>query len=96
MSTEATHTFLDAIRHLPVGGALSIPDVPWADYEALLTELGDGYAVRVMYDRGRLEIVSQASGQPPSSTRICGKVASQTPALTCSTPHKSLDGTGST
>ena len=58
MSTAATHTFLDAIRHLPVGGALSIPDVPWADYEALLTELGDGYAVRVMYDRGRLEIVS--------------------------------------
>ncbi len=42
--TTATHTFLDAIRHLPVGGALSIPDVPWADYEALLTELGDGYA----------------------------------------------------
>ncbi len=58
MSTAATHTFLDAIRHLPVGGVLSIPDVPWADYEALLTELGDGYAVRVMYDRGRLEIVS--------------------------------------
>ncbi len=58
MPTTATHTFLDAIRHLPVGGALSIPDVPWADYEALLTELGDGYAVRVMYDRGRLEIVS--------------------------------------
>ncbi len=48
MPTAATHTFLDAIRHLPVGGALSIPDVPWADYEALLTELGDGYAVRVI------------------------------------------------
>ena len=58
MPTAATLTYLDAIRHLPSGGALSIPDVPWADYEALLTELGDGYAVRVMYDRGRLEIVS--------------------------------------
>ena len=61
MPTTVTHTYLDAIRHLPAGGALSLPDVPWADYEALLTELGDGYAVRVTYDRGRLEIVSPST-----------------------------------
>ena len=61
MPTSATHTYLDAIRHLPAGGGLSLPDVSWADYEALLTELGDGYAVRVTYDRGRLEIVSPST-----------------------------------
>lgn len=58
MPTAATHIYLDAIRHLPVGGALSIPGVSWADYEALLEELGDRNAVRVAYDDGRLEIVS--------------------------------------
>ncbi len=71
MSTAATHTFLDAIRHLPVGGALSLPDVPWADYEALLTELGDDYAVRVMYDRGRLEIVSPSDKHEKWKEFIC-------------------------
>lgn len=58
MPTQAASTYLEAIRHLPVGSALIIPDVSWAEYEALLAELGDGYAVRVTYDQGRLEIVS--------------------------------------
>ncbi len=61
MPTVTTHTYVDAIRHLPAGGTLSLPDVSWADYEALLEELGDGYAVRVMYDRGKLEIVSPST-----------------------------------
>jgi Uma2 family endonuclease len=58
MPTQAASTYIEAIRHLPVGSALIIPDVSWAEYEELLAELGDGYAVRVAYDRGRLEIVS--------------------------------------
>ena len=53
--------YVDAIDHLPAGSALVIPDVSWPDYEALLAQLGDGYAVRVSYDDGRLEIVTPSA-----------------------------------
>lgn len=53
--------YVEAIEHLPTGSALVIPDVSWAEYEALLAELGDGYAVRVSYDEGRLEIVTPSA-----------------------------------
>ena len=46
---------------MPAGSALVIPDVSWAEYEALLAELGDDYAVRVSYDEGRLEIVTPSA-----------------------------------
>jgi Uma2 family endonuclease len=49
---------MDAIAHLPVGGSLILNDVPWEEYEELLSDLGEGYAVRIAYDRGRLEIMS--------------------------------------
>ena len=71
MPTAATYTYLDAIRHLPVGGALSVPDVSWADYQALLAELGDGYAVRITYDRERLEIVSPSDRHEKIKEFIC-------------------------
>jgi Uma2 family endonuclease len=61
MPTQAASTYLEAIRHLPVGSALTIPDVSWAEYEELLAELGEGYAVRVTYDQGRLVIVSPST-----------------------------------
>src|SRR5215472_13173777 len=57
MSTE-TVDYLEAIAHLPPGGHLILHGVSWADYEELLTDLGEGYAVRIAYDRGRLEIMS--------------------------------------
>jgi Uma2 family endonuclease len=60
MPTHAA-AYIDAIRHLPDGSALIVPDVSWAEYEDLLAELGDGYAVRVSYDEGRLEIVSPST-----------------------------------
>ena len=53
-----TAEYVDAIEHLPAGSTLVIPDVSWADYERLLEELGDGYAPRVWYDDGRLEVVT--------------------------------------
>jgi Uma2 family endonuclease len=56
-----TATYLDAIEHLPAGGTLILPDVSWEDYEQLLTELGEGYGVRVNYDQGRLEIMSPSA-----------------------------------
>jgi Uma2 family endonuclease len=50
--------YIDAIEHLPTGGTLTLQQVGWEDYERLLTELGDGYSVRVSYDQGRLKIMS--------------------------------------
>ena len=61
MPTQAASTYLEAIRHLPVGSALIVPEVSWAEYEALLAELGAGYAVRVTYDEEGLEIVSPSA-----------------------------------
>ena len=51
----------DAIDHLPYGGTLLVPGVSWEEYEQLLAELGEGYAVRVSYDGRRLEIVSPSA-----------------------------------
>lgn len=60
MPTQAA-TYVDAIRHMPAGSTLIIPDVSWAEYEQLLADLGDGYAVRLTYDQGRLEIMSPST-----------------------------------
>jgi Uma2 family endonuclease len=56
--TPQTANYLEAIGQLPAGGTLILTDVPWKDYEQLLHDLGDGYAVRISYDQGRLEIMS--------------------------------------
>jgi Uma2 family endonuclease len=40
---------------------LRCDDVPWEDYENLLADLGEGYAVRIFYDNGRMEIMAPAS-----------------------------------
>jgi Uma2 family endonuclease len=39
---------------------LRIDDVPWEEYEQLLADLGEGYAVRIFYDQGRMEIMAPA------------------------------------
>ena len=54
----AATDYLDAIAHLPVGAVLRFDDVPWEEYEQLLTDLGEGYAVRIFYDNGRMEIMA--------------------------------------
>ncbi|PYV13463.1 MAG: hypothetical protein DMG07_14395 [Acidobacteria bacterium] len=59
--TTPTANYLDAIAHLPSGGTLILTEVPWAEYEQLLAELGEGYAVRVSYDQGRLEIMTPSA-----------------------------------
>jgi Uma2 family endonuclease len=53
-----TANYLEAIEHLPAGGTLILTAVSWKDYEQLLHDLGDGYAVRISYDQGRMEIMS--------------------------------------
>jgi len=57
----ATTDYLAAIAHLPGGAVLRIDDVPWEEYENLLADLGEGYAVRIFYDNGRMEVMAPAS-----------------------------------
>lgn len=54
----AATDYLDAIAHLPSGAILRVDDVPWEEYEQLLDDLGEGYAVRIFYDNGRMEIMA--------------------------------------
>ena len=54
----AATDYLDAIAHLPSGAVLRFDDVPWEEYEQLLANLGEGYAVRIFYDDGRMEIMA--------------------------------------
>ncbi len=62
--------FVEAIAHLPSGGALRFDDVPWEEYEALLEELGDDGGVRIFYDRGRMEIMSPSTPHEVAKTII--------------------------
>jgi len=57
----ATTDYLAAIAHLPAGAVLRIDDVSWEEYENLLADLGEGYAVRIFYDTGRMEIMAPSS-----------------------------------
>ena len=57
----ATTDYLAAIAHLPAGAVLCLDDVSWEEYESLLGDLGDDYAVRIFYDQGRMEIMAPAS-----------------------------------
>jgi Uma2 family endonuclease len=57
----ATTDYLAAIAHLPRGAVLSLDHISWVEYENLLADLGEGYAVRIFYDRGRMEIMAPAS-----------------------------------
>jgi Uma2 family endonuclease len=57
----ATTDYLAAIEHLPAGATLRMDDVTWEEYEQLLADLGDGYAARIFYDQGKMEIVAPTS-----------------------------------
>jgi len=60
---------LDAIEHLPEGATLDIHQFSWDDYERLVDVL-DRPKLRVIYDNGRLEIVSPSSRHEKYSTVI--------------------------
>lgn len=53
--------YLAAIEHLPAGAVLRFDNVPWEEYENLLADLGPGYAVRIFYDNGRMEVMAPAT-----------------------------------
>jgi Uma2 family endonuclease len=61
MILRATDEILDATEHLPRGAALVVPQVAWDEYERLLENLAGRVHLRVSYDCGRLQIVSQLS-----------------------------------
>jgi Uma2 family endonuclease len=49
---------LDVIATFPPGSSIVMPDVPWEEYEHLLTQLADNPRFRLSYDQGRLEIMT--------------------------------------
>ena len=57
MSTSIVET-METIEHLPEGATLVLQDVTWDEYEKLLKDLETHPRLRVMYDQGRLEIMS--------------------------------------
>ena len=73
----ATSDYAAAIAHLPAAAVLRLDNVPWEEYEQLLAELGPGYAVRIFYDRGRMEIMrpSAAHEKPKGIVGTPGMIA---------------------
>ena len=57
----ATTDYAAAIAHLPAAAVLRLDNVSWEEYEQLLADLGPGYAVRIFYDRGRMEIMGPSA-----------------------------------
>jgi Uma2 family endonuclease len=53
--------YLTSIEHLSAGAVLLFEDVSWDDYENLLADLGEGYAVHIFYDNRRMEVMAPAS-----------------------------------
>jgi Uma2 family endonuclease len=62
--------YLTAVGHLPAGAVLRIDDVSWEEYQNLLAYLGQGYAARVFYDNGRMEVMAPASAHEKAKSVI--------------------------
>ncbi len=63
MSTLASNHLITAdhlhlITTLPEDARLFLPNVPWAEYEYLLSQITDSSSIRLSYDQGRLEIMT--------------------------------------
>lgn len=57
MSTQ-TIPFREILDHLPAASTLTLRNVTWEDYEALLESLSEPSGFRVSYDDGTLQIVT--------------------------------------
>lgn len=90
MSTQ-TLNYLDAIAHLPAGGTLILTDVPWEEYEQLLTDLGDSSSIRITYDNGRLEAMS-----PSLKHEIFTRVIERLACAIAEAADVPIEGLGST
>jgi Uma2 family endonuclease len=49
---------LEVLAAWPPGSRIVMPDVPWEEYEHLLTQLPDNAQFRLSYDQGKLEIMT--------------------------------------
>ncbi len=58
VSTPNVETALHFIDNMEAGECQVLHHVSWDEYEELLDELGSGYAVRVAYTEGELELMS--------------------------------------
>jgi len=54
----ATADYIELVEKMPIGSRLIIDDVPWDDYERLLSKIVDSPNIRLSYDQGVLEIMS--------------------------------------
>jgi Uma2 family endonuclease len=73
MPIAANH-YLEAIADLPNGATHMFDGVRWQDYEDLLAELGPGYAVRIFYDEGRMEIMAPTSPAHEKAKNILNRL----------------------
>ncbi len=53
----AISPYLAAIECLTPKMTLYVEDVPWAEYEELLDDLGDSSGARIFYNQGRMEVM---------------------------------------
>ena len=61
---------LEVIAHMRSGSVYRADNVSWDEYEQLLANLGEGYAVRIFYDQGRIEIMSPSYGHERAARLI--------------------------
>jgi len=101
MSTQ-TIPFREIIEKLPADSTLTLRNVSWEDYEALLEDLGDASGRRLSYDRGTLQITTLSS-EHESYSRLVEKFVALLSArlrvrvlsFGSSTMKKKEDGKGS-
>lgn len=70
MTVGTPTDLLEVIAHMRPGSVYRSDNVSWAEYEQLLANLGEGYAVRIFYDQGRIEIMSPSYGHERAARLI--------------------------
>jgi len=72
MSTQ-TVTYREIIEKLPADSTLTLRNVSWEEYEALLESVGEASGLRVSYDQGTLQIMT-LSTEHESYSRLIEKL----------------------
>ena len=72
MSTQ-TVSFREIIEKLPADSSLTLRNVSWEEYEALLESLGEASGLRVSFDEGTLQIMTLSS-EHESYSRLLEKL----------------------
>ena len=59
--SSAAIALIEVIERLPADSTLTLRNVSWAEYEALLENLGDASGLRISYDGGTLHVMTLSS-----------------------------------